>query len=397
MDSLKKGLEFYKDIKTLYDEGKNIKEIYQKLTSVSVQSKKDLIENFLMNKIDYKDHVKIRGSLLDYGHLYKPESYINSIEKNDIDSSEERSPEGAKLVLSMSWKPFQLPVSRIPSVQAEDEILSLAFLYPLEFENFIYEGIDAFVGGPLSEPTFTIPKSAKPIPVLMRQEDVAKYKFKRIELTARVVPLPSQLVTRLTDNPFSFIQFSEAINPINEKMPSLSLKANTNKSQIKVLKKEEPITQCNASIFMETHLEGRDGDISKELIRRIPQISSKALTGRQDSYSLTKEDNIDSKSKQIFQLHSNSGLTIIGKHPNVLGFYFEENIVNLQEPYTHFIKEFNSFTENIYDIAPDLTMHIDFMHDYQLKNYFNTPLLNSESCNYIKDERLVDTMHWLRE
>ncbi|MGR9050498.1 hypothetical protein ACQ4XT_17845 [Halobacillus faecis] len=388
---IREGLKWYRDVKTLYTEGMNVKEIYQKKTKINVESREELLEGFLASKIDYQDHVKIEGILIDYAHLYKPKSYINSIEVNNPINEEEKGGRMTR-VLDMSWKPFQLPVSKIPSVQTEDGLLSLAFLYPFDFEGFTYPGVNAFTSGPIDVPTFDIPRNAKPIPILLRQEDIVKNRYKHIELTGKVGTLPDQLVKQFRSNAFSTMAFSDVANPINEKMPSICLKVNTNKGEIKKGKAEKDLTHCPASIFLETHIEG---NVNRNLIQKIPEISSKILVGSGNGFSTTKGD-ISDQHPTIFQINMNSKINLIGKFPNVLGFYLEGNLVNLEEDFLQFSNEFNTFTRKLHETVPYFKLNLDFMHDYQLQSYLDSPLLNSYSSNSIIDKDLTETMDWLK-
>ena len=388
---IREGLKWYRDVKTLYSEGMNIKEIYQKKTKINVASKEELINGFLASHIDFQDHVKIEGILIDYAHLYKPKSYINSIEVNKPIDKDEKGKRMTR-VLDLSWKPFQLPVSKIPSVQTEDGMLSLAFLYPSDFKGFTYPGVDAFTPGPIDVPTFKIPDNSKPIPVLLRQEDIVQNRYKHIELTGQVGTLPVQLVDQFRSNAFSKMAFSDVANPINEKMPSICLKVNTNKGEIRKRKAGTDLTHCPASIFLETHIEGH---VNNQLIQKIPELSSKILVGRSNGYSTTKRD-ISDQNPTIFQINMNQKFHLIGKFPNVLGFYFEGNLVNLEEDFLQFSNEFNSFTRRLHETVPYFSLNLDFMHDYQLQSYLDTPLLNSHSSNSIIEKELNETKEWLR-
>ncbi|WBX81278.1 hypothetical protein PD280_06030 [Virgibacillus salarius] len=360
-----------------------------------MDSRKELIENFLSSKIDYKDHIKIQGKLIDYAHLYKPKSYINSINDNNPDQDIPLKIESeGKTVLNMAWKPFQMPISRIPSVHTEDGLLSLSFLYPLDFESFIYDGFNGFTANRLDEPTFKIPDNAKPIPILLKKEDSVKFQFENVEITGRVVPLPDQLIEKLIGNKFSSMTFSEIVNPLNTRMPSLCLSLNTNKGQIKKIKSGNRLNQCKASIFIESHIEGM---ASEKLISKIPDLSSKAFTGNKGQFSTYYNDFTD-QLPTIFQLDSTpeTNVNIIGKFPNILGFYIEGNILNLEEDYLKFTQQFNRFTNNLHDMVPSFSIHIDFMHDFSLKSYLDSPLLNSKSSLAVRESELQETIQWLK-
>lgn len=391
VELLRNGLGFYQDARGFYKEGRNISEIYQKLTTVSVESRKELLEGVLSSKLDYKDHIKIQGKLIDYAHLYKPKSYINSLDQEGDLSEKSEMEKGRELVLSWSWKPFQLPISKVPSVSTESGEMSLSFLYPAEFESFIYPGVNGFIGGPLSEPSFDVPLSAKPIPILLAKEDAVKYQFQNVEVTGRIVPLPDNLVRKFIDNPFSSMTFSDIVNPLNTKVPSLCLNLNTNKGNIKKVNNGNVLQDCKASIFMETHIEG---NVNDTMLSKIPDIASKSLLGKADRYSLAKDQG--DKEATIFQLSTQDNIKVIGKFPNILGFYFEGNLINLEDDYKNFAKVFNQFTTNMEDRVPALRMHVDFMHDYNLKSYLNSPILNSKSGQALNNN-LQETAQWLKK
>lgn len=77
---------------------------------------------------------------------------------------------------------------------------------------------------------------------------------------------------------------------------------------------------------METHIEG---GVNDTLLSKIPDIASKSLLGKGDQYLFTKD--LRDRGATIFQLSTQDNIEIIGNFPNILGFYFEGNLINLQE------------------------------------------------------------------
>lgn len=385
---IRKSINFYNDIRTMINNGSEIKDLYQKLTTISVDSRDDLISGFAASKIDYKDHIKITGKLIDFAHLYKPKSYINSI---DVEGDSSNGDDFGELILSMSWKPFQLPVSKIPAVETESGLLCLSFLYPTTFQSFIYDGINGFVGGPLDRPTFKVPESAKPIPILLRKEDAVRFQFKTVEIVGQVLPLSDELFQKFISNPFSSMVFSDIVNPFNTQMPSLSLNATTNKSYIKELHKADKLESCQASIFMETHIEGQ---VTEKLLAKIPDVASLALTNRKGQYSETDDPSI--RHEPILQYNTGTKVNVIHKMPNTIGFYIEGNLQNIDQDYKQFLSTFNRFSQGLHDRVPNLTLHVDFMHDYNFKSYVENPILNSFSTKSITHPQIKETIDWLK-
>ena len=82
LDNLWPTLKYASSFLTMLQQGKLVKNVYQKVTSPSFYSKDELVEAFLANQVNYDDHVKIQGILIDFAHLYKPKSYINALDKN---------------------------------------------------------------------------------------------------------------------------------------------------------------------------------------------------------------------------------------------------------------------------------------------------------------------------
>ncbi|MFH4285083.1 hypothetical protein WAJ30_22085, partial [Acinetobacter baumannii] len=76
---IQEGLKLYRDAKFLYQEGKTLKEVYQKMTVTPVEDRKQISESLKSNKLQYNDFVKTEGILIDYTHLYRPITYINAL------------------------------------------------------------------------------------------------------------------------------------------------------------------------------------------------------------------------------------------------------------------------------------------------------------------------------
>jgi len=109
----------------------------------------------------------------------------------------------------------------------------------------------------------------------------------------------------------------------------------------------------------------------------MPNIISEALLGQKNQFALYT-DTTPGAVSGIIQLTSDSKVKVIGKHPNVLGFYFEGNLVNLEDSYTRFINTFHQFSSNLYEMVPSFNLHVDFMHDFSLKSYVEIQFLTAD-------------------
>ncbi|MDA2309940.1 hypothetical protein [Bacillus cereus group sp. MYBK35-2] len=387
---IQEGLKLYRDAKFLYQEGKTLKEVYQKMTVTPVEDRKQISESLKSNKLQYNDFVKTEGILIDYTHLYRPITYINALAYQP-----KPSPLYPNQIPLLEYEPFQLPISKIPYYSLSDnEEIGLAFLYPVTFSSFIYpaEGGLFFStstthGERIIDPNFSIPEYAKPIPVILSRNDLVNNRFKRVELTGQISVISEKLQNHLLANSFSTMVFSEIINPLG---PSFCLDITKNKSQIKPMNHaREHLRSCTSSIYFECHIEGRENcpELSLEVIIR-------------ECFPSNQHSGTSSRIGDIHQMVSSSSIRFVAREPNFLGFY---RVCDLAQP-AYFEAQFKElrktvfeFEKNLQKLDKGLTLHIDFMFDYAFKNSLKTDLLNGEVINNIQnDESLKQTISWLK-
>ncbi|MHC8969135.1 hypothetical protein [Priestia aryabhattai] len=387
------GLKFWRDIKFLYQEGKSLKEIYQKMTSVEVDDRDQLIKGLKDRKISYGDFIKIDGILLSYAHLYRPSTYINALAYDESKASG-----NSNLIMAYAHRPFQLPISKIPALSKGKEEFCLSFLYPRSFSSFLYpagEHGDSMlvstseeIGSRTIDPQFTIPNWAKPIPVIININDAVNYEFKRVQITAQVRLLPEELVRNLTGNDFSSMVFSDIISDTNVQTPSLCLDCTLNKSQIKKASHGvEYLRNCTASIFVEGELEG----VTPELLPSLPQICTQALPIATNGSTSTGE---------FYQaVATKNDVQMIMRWPNFIGFYKECNIAQpgyFESQFNEVKKTIRGFNMNLKKVHPNLEYKINFLHDFRYKNRFQNDVLNSSLSKQVTEESLRETIDWLK-
>ncbi|MDA2382118.1 hypothetical protein PDN41_09980 [Bacillus cereus] len=387
---IQEGIKLYRDAKFLYQEGKTLKEVYQKMTVTPVESRLEISQALKDGKLQFNDFVKTEGILIDYTHLYKPITYINAL------AYEKKRPSmQSQLIFSCDYEPFQLPISKIPyySITKSDTV-GLAFLYPTTFSSFVYpaeRGIRVSTsqveGERTIDPNFSIPEYAKPIPVIVDRNELVNNRFKRVEITGQISVISDALQNNLLSNNFSTMVFSEIINPL---APSFCLDITKNKSQIKRVKHaREYLRTCNSSIYFECHIEGRENCPELPLEQIVMQCFPKS-----------QHNGGMAGTGEFHQIIPHSKIRFVAREPNFLGFY---RVCDLAQP-SYFESQFKElrktvfeFEKNLQKLDKGLSLHIDFMFDYAYKNTLKTDLLDGEVIQNIQsNESLKETISWLK-
>ncbi|WP_078428803.1 hypothetical protein [Alkalihalobacterium alkalinitrilicum] len=383
------AIRTYRDIKFLFNETRSIKDTFQKMTSIPIENREDLINGVQKKTIHYGDFVKIDGILLEYAHLYRPITYVTSLPK-----SPKPTIKNGKLVYAMNFEPFQLPVSKVPKMKLTNgnEKFRLAFLYPTDFKSFIYTGENTLtyssdLGGK-SKPNFTIPNSAKAIPLIISDEDAINYSQQRVEVVGRVSKLDENVTAHLAANDFSSMAFSGIVQPLNQNTPSICLDITKNKSSVSYSRGSRgSLNSYLGSIFFECHIEGFE---SVKNSTDFYNLCLECYPGEHFGSTVRLDD--------TFPIATSGDIKFTGRYPNYISFYKECNLADplFSNEVRKMGKTVYGFEKNLKKISPELSLHIDFMYDYSVKNMLRTEVLNSNLANQIDDETIKETINWLK-
>lgn len=381
LDLLKDGLAVLNTYKAVTEFGPKLFRLGKGITKRKYYDIDEIFPNVLERDINLGDIVECSGFITKYSQTFLPMSFESSVPGQASEKAGHLRLVNGRLQqemnLKVSWTSLQAPVSIIPPLGD----VRLCFLYNEDFNGFIYPVNDG-KDNPELKNKIMVPKSGKPIPVLINTTKHSGLIDRYVNLKARVSFVPQEISKYLTPvyNNLLLEHNCNFFNPISEISPFICLSLLENDTDIKAEISSRDIPKAEAQVFTEFHVEDLDKytDVSTQIIEgSIPDLASKGIRI------------MTVKGYEVKPYLTTGNIRFLYKEPNIVGLYTTTDLFD-RKRYEETIKNMSNYTRklsrniqnNSFEVlGKRLKTHTDFVFDPT-----KALLFDSRGVLNIKDE-----------
>lgn len=399
---LKDHLWIYYAFKKLLKEAPELKNMLRgKRTFYDISEIRD---EFQRGSLNIGDLVTCEGFLSNYSQTFKPLTFRSIISGSLKEKRQFKMVDGKvipvpqKIILEADYIPFQMPISNIPSLFTPSGLIKCCFLYPLNFDSFVFSRSQKKASESYDKDVLEIPDSSKPIVVILDASKYGSFLDKKVEIRGQLQEAPRDIIDLLDHlyDPTVREILMNSYFPFEERTSFICLSTFHPESQINLI--DEKLESLKGVLFTEYHAENiRNIEIFQTIV-------GKAVPFLSDDYSF----GLTLPGTKVFDYPNRSEVKFLFREPNIFGFYIQVNLFNPAEFNTKlalfrdFIKKFSRELkeQSRKEMGAAVELKMDFVFDYS-KKYLLDPrgALNSEEIEKIAqaDKDIKETVEWLRK
>lgn len=232
-------------------------------SEVSINNFDELLNSVSSGQLKHGDLVKIDACFSNYGQTYFPDTYMPTI-PDTVAFEDDKQPRLVSIAkntkipfvqgkMQFKVKCFQLPVENIPPAAINNTARKIGFLYPKNFDGFIFEEDGSINKNILGQCCLKIPDKALPIILIYDHDIFSEFAESDVSITAQI--LFSDALANITsslNNLHSIFQKHYLPNSSTHKVPPFCLLLSKHVGKIHTSKRRN----VSGNIFIESHFDG---------------------------------------------------------------------------------------------------------------------------------------------